>query len=131
MYTIGQTSSQLGISAHTLRYYEKTELLPPVHKDAGGRRLFSPADIDRIKFIKRAQRMQFSLEEIRQLLNLDKLPTVPKEKAQAMVKTKLEDIEVNLKELARLKSDLSALLDQCLASSEDEDCPIIDGLKEK
>lgn len=131
MNTIGHVAKQLGVSSHTLRYYEKIGLLPPINKDTAGRRHFSLADIEQIKFIKRAQRMRFSLEEIRQLLNLDKLPSVPKAEAQALVTGKLADVEENLQELKKLKVDLGAMLQQCLASSSDEDCPIISGFKQK
>ena len=131
MSSIGQVSKKLGVSAHTLRYYEKIGLLPQVSKDAGGRRNYRTVDIDKIRFIQRAKRMQFTLDEIKQLLNLDLLPAVPKRDAQALVRTKLSDIDENLSELTRLKQDLSAMLEQCIASESDDDCPIIEGIRDK
>lgn len=135
MNTIGQTARQLGVSPHTLRYYEKIGLLAPVAKDTGGRRNYRTADIERIRFVKRAQRMHFSLDEIKQLLNLEQLeasPTAsPKQDAQELVRSKLSAIEENLTELKRLKKDLNGMLKDCLASDENEDCPIIEGFKEK
>lgn len=131
MNSIGKVAKQLGVSAHALRYYEKIGLLPQVIKDAGGRRNYQTADIDKIRFIKRAQRMHFTLDEIKQLLNLDNLPSVPKQDAQALVKEKLADIDENLSELNRLKKDLSAMLQECIASELDEDCPIIEGMRDK
>lgn len=130
MNTIGQVAEQLGVSSHTLRYYEKIGLLSPINKDAAGRRQFSKADIEQVKFIRRAQRMQFSLDEIRQLLNLEKLPAVPKQEAQALVQAKLNDIEESLQELKKLQSDLATMLQLCKTSSSDQECPIIDGMKD-
>ena len=66
-HTIGWVSSQLGMSIDTLRYYEKIGLLPPVRRTASGQRRYSSPDLSRLRFIRRAQGMGFSLEEIAQL----------------------------------------------------------------
>ena len=60
--SIGIIAEQFDVSAHTLRYYEKIGLLPPISKDRGGRRIYSQRDVDRLHLIKRAQRMHFSLK---------------------------------------------------------------------
>ncbi len=64
MYQIGEVTRRLNISADTLRYYEKIHLLPPIARNASGLRSYCDKDLSRLKFIKRAQRMGFSLEEI-------------------------------------------------------------------
>lgn len=129
MTTISEAASQLGISPHTLRYYEKIKLIPPVSKSEGGRRNYSKSDIVRVQFIKRAQRMQFSLDEIKSLIDLDRSNAAPKPPARALVAEKLTAIEENLNELQQLKQDLTQMLDACVNSSEYEVCPIIEGLK--
>ena len=129
MSTIGEVAEQLGVSAHTLRYYEKIQLLAPVAKTPSGQRSYSDADIARVQFIKRAQRMHFSLDEIRALIELDKADLVEKPHAQSLVREKVADIEDSLKDLRRLKKDLSRMLEACEMSDADDDCPIIEGIK--
>jgi DNA-binding transcriptional MerR regulator len=130
MTSIGQAADLLKVSPHTLRYYEKIGLIAPVSKTSGGSRQYQERDIERIKFIKRAQRMHFSLEEIRALIDLDKAAIIEKPQAQRLVKDKLKEIEESLIDLNRLKKDLNQMLSACLSSSENEDCPIIEGLKQ-
>ncbi|MCL4138822.1 UNVERIFIED_CONTAM: hypothetical protein GTU68_027928 [Idotea baltica] len=129
MSSIGKVAEQLGLSTHTLRYYEKIGLLAPVAKTSGGRREFSAKDISRIQFIKRAQRMHFSLEEIRTFIELDKARIIEKPQAQKLVQEKLGEIDESLKDLKQLKVDLSQMLDACLRSGQEEDCPIIEGIR--
>ena len=129
MSSIGEVAEQLGLSTHTLRYYEKIGLLAPVAKTSSGRREYRATDIQRVQFIKRAQRMHFSLDDIRTLIELDKSVAVEKPQAQRLVQEKLGEIEESLKDFKQLKVDLSHMLDACLTSGEEEDCPIIEGIK--
>ena len=129
MSSIGEVAQQLDVSAHTLRYYEKIGLLVPVAKTTGGRREYSSKDIARVQFIKRAQRMHFSLEDIGKLIELDKAMAVEKPQAQRMVQKKLAEIEESLRDLKQLKVDLSLMLEACLHSNDEEDCPIIESIK--
>ena len=129
MSSIGEVAEQLGLSTHTLRYYEKIGLLAPVAKTTGGRREYRASDILRVQFIKRAQRMHFSLDDIRMLIELDKAVAVKKPQAQRLVQEKLGEIEESLKDLKQLKVDLTQMLDACLTSGDGEACPIIEGIK--
>lgn len=70
MLTIGRAAAQAGVSADTLRYYEKSGLLPLARKSKSGYRIYSKDDLQRIGFIKKAQRTGFSLDEIKDLLKL-------------------------------------------------------------
>ena len=129
--SIGAVAIQIGVSVHTLRYYEKIGLLPPIAKTRGGRRLYENRDIERLKFIKRAQRMHFSLDEIRPLVEIDHAPSLAKPQAQKLVQEKLDAIEESLNDLLQLRQDLSCMLAECLQSAEGEDCPIIEGIKDR
>ncbi len=128
--SIGRVAEQFNVSPYTLRYYEKIGLLQPVSKDSGGRRVYSQRDIERLHFIKRAQRMHFSLKEIGELISLDKAQLVEKPQVQELVIEKLNDIEESLKDLKLLQNELTAMLSACLSSNEDDQCPIIEGIKE-
>lgn len=73
-YKIGEVSGLLELSADTLRYYEKIKLLPKVSRNASGVREYDDKDISRLKFIQRAQKMNFSLKEINGLLQMRENP---------------------------------------------------------
>ena len=68
LFRIGEVAKRAGVSVGTIRYYEKRKLLPTSHRSEGGYRLFAVETIDRLKFIKQAQEMGFSLDEITTLL---------------------------------------------------------------
>lgn len=127
--SIGHIAEQFNVTAHTLRYYEKIGLLPPISKNSRGQRIYSQRDIDRLHFIKRAQRMHFSLKEIAELVALERAKITDKAQAQLLVIEKLTEIEESLKDLKLLKKDLNSLLSDCLSSKSDEACPIIQGIK--
>ncbi len=126
---IGQVATKLVVSVHTLRYYEKIGLLRTIAKDTGGRRQYDQQDISRIRFIKRAQKMHFTLDEIKQLIEIDRTASHEKPFAQKLVKEKLNEVRISLKDLNQLKVDLSTMLNACENSSDDQACPIVDGIK--
>jgi len=128
--SIGQAAKELGLSVYTLHYYEKIGLSSKVTKDSSGHRRYSQKNIDQLRFIKRVQRMHFSLDEIKALLNIEEANLKNKQQAQHLVREKLDEIEVGLQELTQLKTDLSGLLNACINSTKSEQCPIIDGFKE-
>lgn len=83
-WSIGQFGARAGVTADTLRYYEKIKLLPRPLRDAGGRRRYGEADLARLRFIRRAQAMNFSLAEIRSLLNLRERPQAARDDARRL-----------------------------------------------
>lgn len=127
MLKIGEVVEALGVSADTLRYYEKIKLMPYVQRNGSGVRFYSDKDLSRISFIKRAQRMGFCLEEISQLLTFREEPQQAKPEIRQLAKAKLTDIEIHLQELQTLRNELQLLVNLC-AGSEDG-CPIIEGLE--
>jgi len=126
MYKISDITKQTGLSADTLRYYEKFGLLPNISRNASGIRQYDDKDISRIKFIQRAQRMNFSLEEIKHLLSMRDNPQHAKNEVRHLTSDKLNEIEHQLEELTTLRNELKLLLNLCFGS--EEGCPIIDGL---
>ena len=128
MYQIGKVTKQLNISADTLRYYEKINLLPRISRNVSGLRIYSDKDLSRIKFIRRAQRMGFSLDEIGQLLSFRESPQNAKPEVRQLAGEKLADIERNLAELKLLRNELKLLVNLCVSSK--NGCPIIDGLED-
>lgn len=120
---IGNVSERLGISKDTLRYYEKIGLLPRIARNPSGRRIYDIRDMSRLRFVKRAQRMKFSLAEIGQLLEMRESPQKVRAEVRALTQAKLTEVEEHLVELTTLRNEMQLLVNLC-ASSEDG-CPII------
>ncbi len=126
MYKISEVTKRTGLSADTLRYYEKIRLLPRVPRNTSGIRQYNEKDLSRLKFIKRAQRMNFTLDEIRNLLAMREDPQHAKDEIRQLTAKKLSDIESHLIDLSTLKNELTLLLNLCRAS--EDGCPIIEDL---
>lgn len=126
MIRIGEAATVSGISTDTLRYYEKIELITNVQRNDIGVRLYSDKDLSRLRFIKRAQKMRFSLNEIGQLLEFRENPQAARSRVQKLARNKLEETVHHLEELTRLRDELHLLTNLCRAS--DQGCPILDGL---
>ncbi|HHH44224.1 MAG TPA: heavy metal-responsive transcriptional regulator [Gammaproteobacteria bacterium] len=114
------------MSADTLRYYEKIGLIPKVQRSGGGVRLYSEADLSRLRFIRRAQTMNFSLAEIGDLLNMREDPQHARDEVRELTRGKLAAVEQQLTELDTLRRELQLLVNLCTGS--EEGCPIIDGI---
>ena len=127
MIRIGEVATTLDISTDTLRYYEKIKLMPKVHRNNGGVRFYSDKDISRLRFIKRAQKMGFSLEEIAQLLSFRENPQKAKPQVKELAHHKLEEVEHHLSELTTLRDELRLLTNLCGASR--NGCPILDNFE--
>ncbi|WP_111748568.1 MerR family DNA-binding protein [Salinisphaera orenii] len=126
--SIGDTAGQTGLSVDTLRYYEKIGLTPNVARDNSGRRRYNTADLSRLCFIRRAQRCDFSLDEIRQLLEFRSCRDAARPAVAQLTAHKLSDIQKRLADLEQLQQELQQLLDLCEGS--DHGCPILDGLEQ-
>ncbi|MDH5369173.1 MAG: heavy metal-responsive transcriptional regulator [Gammaproteobacteria bacterium] len=125
-YKIGEITKRLGLSADTLRYYEKIKLLPKVSRNSSGVREYDDKDISRLKFIQRAQKMNFSLSEIGDLLKMRENPQSVRNEVRLLTADKLLEVDEHLQSLTTLRNELQLLLNLCQGS--EEGCPIIEGL---
>jgi len=123
---IGQLAKRAGVSIDTVRYYERNGLLAPRGRLASGYRRYSQTELARLRFIRRAQRLGFSLEEIRALLALSAQRDVSKIKRQAQAK--LTDVQQRLAALERVRDGLVTLIDACPGRGAAADCPILKAL---
>lgn len=123
---IGKTAEVLGLSADTLRYYEKIGLVPRVGKNRSGRRTYSEKDVARLRFVQRAQRIGFSLAEIGQLLKLRDNPVRSSKSTRAMAQRKCTEMHEQIKTLKGMEAELRLLLNLCSGNS--NNCPILDRL---
>jgi len=126
--TVGQLAQAAEVNVETIRYYQRIGLLPVPDRTYGSIRRYFETDLKRVCFIKRAQALGFSLEEVALLLELSdgKHCTETKELAEKkldLVKTKIDD-------LAAIRKSLQGLVAQCAKGSRGYGCPIIDTLIE-
>ncbi|WP_323844328.1 heavy metal-responsive transcriptional regulator [Microbulbifer magnicolonia] len=127
MKRIGEVAAALGVGVDTLRYYEKIRLLPAVARDGAGLRLYSEKDLSRLRFIRRAQKMGFSLEEISRLLEFRENPQGAKPQVRRLAQAKLEQLEASLADLAHLRDELRLLTSLCRADV--DGCPILQNIE--
>jgi len=126
MLKIGEVAKLLNCSSDTLRYYEKINLLQNVARNSGGIRLYAEKDLSSLKFIKRAQSMNFTLAEISKLLLMRADPQNAKLEIRQLALNKLELIDTQVANLTTLKNELTLLLNLCRNS--EGGCPIIEGI---
>ena len=111
--SIGEIGRVLGLSADTLRYYEKIGLLPRVNRTASGIHLYGEKELSRLRFIRRAQKMGFSLNEIAQLLVMRDAPLHAWKSVRKLTAAKLDEVEAHLQEIALLRNEMRLLLNLC------------------
>lgn len=121
--TIGTVAKRSGVNVETIRYYQRRHLLHEPSKPSRGYRLYSSETVRRVRFIKRAQTLGFTLEEISSLLGLDEKKACMETRGIATQKLTL--IEQKIADLSRMKRALSRLVRACDASPVGEPCPII------
>lgn len=124
---IGEVVATTGFSADTLRYYEKIGLLPHIARTASDRRSYDREDLSRLAFIRRAQRMRFSLDEIRTLLQLRDRGGRSRPHALKLAEQKLAAIEHALADMQQLHTELASLVSLCRTTPGDT-CPILEKL---
>ncbi len=125
-YRIGDVTRLTGLSADTLRYYEKIKLLQPVNRLASGVRVYDERDLSRLRFIQRAKSMNFSLDEIARLLEMREDPQHARDEVRELTHRKLKEVENHMEELDALRKELSLLINLCRGA--EAGCPIIEDL---
>jgi len=129
---IGELATRGGLTADALRYYERLGLLPRARRTAGGFRIYPPAVLDRIRFIKQAQAHGLSLSEIRELLGFrDRGGRARCRQVRHLLTLKIADLDAKLGQLQEFRRTLHGYLEQCeraLSSATDEECPVVDQL---
>lgn len=125
-FTIGRLSALTGANVETVRYYEKIGLMPAPPRTEGGRRLYDGSAARRLRFIRRARNLGFSIDDIRSFLGLaDAPPTCAK--AHETARRHRDAIRASIADLERLDRRLSAIMDEC-ARTTTPDCALIDAL---
>ena len=130
---IGEVAKRAGVSIDTLRYYEKVKLLPRPARSLGGFRLFAPDHIDRVRFIKQAQDLGFSLEEIKGLVATGGAEEC--RKVRDLLRQKLDELDDRLKAMKGFRRVLAQHLSECETELKQHGasacCPVVAGGKQR
>jgi MerR family copper efflux transcriptional regulator len=128
-FTIGKLADQAGVGIDTVRFYERRGLLPKPQRTAAGYRLYDESSISRIRFVRRAKQLGFTLDEIEILLQLqDKGGR--KAEVKSITTRKLAQIDAKIADLARMREVLTALAFECSGQGSVSSCPIIEAMTE-
>lgn len=127
--TIGWVAKEAGVNAQTVLYYERRGLLQASSRSTNGYRVFNDASVRRIRFIKRAQELGFTLKQVITLLVLQGEQDASCADVSAMAANHLEDIEAKIHDLERMRKALVPLVEACPKKGALKACPIMDSLE--
>jgi len=129
--TIGKVARLAGVGVETIRFYEREGLIERPPRRASGYRQYPEETIARLRFIKRAKELGFSLREIKELLELRIAPGTRCEDIRRRANAKINDIEEKLATLRRMKEALEKLTAACSGRGPVRECPILEALEDK
>ncbi|WP_127476486.1 Hg(II)-responsive transcriptional regulator [Sulfurivermis fontis] len=126
--TIGVLAETAGVNVETIRFYQRKGLMQEPDRPYGSIRRYGEADLMRVRFIKSAQRLGFSLDEVGDLLKLEDGSHCTDAREQA--ERKLADVRAKLADLHRIEATLAALVEQCCTAKGEVRCPLIASLQQ-
>ena len=127
--TIGQLARRARVNRETVRYYERRRLLQRPSRSIAGYRVFPDAAIKRLRFIRRAKMLGFSLEEIKELLALRVGSIDTCDRVQERNLIKIADIDRKIEALRQIRTSLNSLVTACSRRRKTNECPILDSLE--
>jgi MerR family mercuric resistance operon transcriptional regulator len=125
--TIGRLATAAGVHVETIRYYQRRGLLEAPRRPSGGVGRYGETALARLRFIRRAQALGFTLAEIGELLRLERTPDCGR--ARRLASAKLADVEGKLADLERMRATLATLVRACAAGRDPRTCPIVEALE--
>ena len=123
--TIGKVAKRTGIGIETVRYYEREGLIGPADRTESNYRIYQQGDIDRLRFIKHAKSLGFTLNEIAELLSLRHDPSMSKADVKKKTEDKIDSIRTKIDDLDRILKALEHLNEQCDGDGPIGECPIL------
>jgi len=126
-FTIGRLAKRANVGIDTVRFYERRGLLPEPTRSPSGYRLYQTDSINRIRFIRRAKELGFTLNEIELLLKLQDQGG-RKTEVRDLTRNKISQIDANIRDLQKIRSALQGLSDRCTGKGNIDSCPIIDAM---
>ena len=126
--SISQVAKRGGVNIQTVRYYERQGLLAPTSRTEAAYRIFSAESVRRIRFIKRAQELGFSLKEIKDLLSLRIDAHTTQADIRKRTQAKIADVEQKILHLQAIHASLLRMAEDCSGCGSLKDCPILESL---
>lgn len=126
--TVSELAAAAGVNAQTIRYYEGEGLLAKPPRTSGGYRAFPPDAADRVRFIKRAQELGFSLEEVKELLDLREHPEAACPEVLKRAQSKLAEMAEKVRHLQTMMRELTRLVKACAGRARPHACPLLEAL---
>ena len=123
-YTIGQLAAEAAVNVETIRYYQRRKLFPKPKRTLGRTRRYGNSEVIRLRFIKCAQRLGFTLREVDDLLEL--LEPMSCSKTRTIAAAKLKQVDERIRELQALRIEFKGLLAACDENRDESRCPIIE-----
>lgn len=127
--TIGAVAKAAGVNVETIRFYQRRGLLAAPDRPYGRIRRYGGSDVARIRFVKSAQRLGFSLDQIAELLKLE--DGTHCDEARTMAEDKLHNVQAKLEDLRRMEAALSRLVRRCRTQHGSVCCPLIAALQDE
>ena len=125
---IGEVAERGGVNLQTIRYYEREKLLPEPPRLASGYRMYPEQTVRRVRFIKRAQEIGFTLSEIRELLAIRIDGDRTSSEVRALAEAKIMAIEEKMQTLQRMKQALGRITERCSGCGPASECPILESI---
>ena len=122
-WLIGELGDRVGVSAHTIRYYERLGLLKPPERTESQYRIYGKENEERLRFIQKAKRFGLSLDEIKQLITIRTEGTPPCASLKTMVKQHLNDLDRKIEEMVSLRRELASRYEEIDKSLPDASTP--------
>lgn len=132
MYKIGELAKLADVTPDTIRFYEKQQMMDHEVRTEGGFRLYSENDLQRLKFIRYARQLGFTLESIRELLSIRIDPEHHTcQESKGIVQARLKEVEAKIHELELMKTSLQRLNDTCCGTAHSSVyCSILEALEQ-
>ena len=128
-FRIGEVADRVGVGIETIRFYERQELIDDPPRTDSGYRQYPDDTVTRIRFIRRAKELGFSLKEISDLLQLRVDPTTSCEEVKERAEKKIAEIEQRIRDLRGIREALTRLAASCTGRGPTSPCPILDGME--
>jgi len=129
--TISEVATRAGVNRETLRYYERRGILVAPRRSRAGYRQYPEDAVRLIRFIKRAQELGFTLEQVEELLTLRRTTARDRTKVRLLAAAKLEEIEEKIRHLRAMATALEQLVGACACDTSPIACPILEALEER
>ena len=128
-FTISQLAKQADIPTTTVRYYERIGLVEPEDRSQGNYRLYGNESLSKLKFIRAAQAVGFTLEDVKALLADEDGDTPTCGSVQGLIEARMADVEERLKDLRHVRRVLKSALEQCHQQKKSDCCQVVAGLR--